>query len=145
METDVAILNFLNRDNDSLHVFASKLQIPSDSAPLLVKKPLLSSNRPLELENNDFSSSESQRILEEYQMEKDIMYQCEAKLLISDPGNEDCQRQIIQHSTSDEDDDLESVPLPPSQYSNNIIELSESTLQVCLDLCFFNLNFPRGR
>jgi hypothetical protein len=139
IETDLAILNFLQRENDSLNGFTSKLQMTPNSPPLIAKKPgtnsFLSSNPQNGLRDKGFKFHENKEILDAYQIDKEEIYESDLNLSRANLDDKSSDRRNIKvinifHSVELDENEVESVPLPPSQYSNNVIELSESTLQV---------------
>ena len=157
--TDHAISNFLQRENDSFHEFLSKLEIPPHSSPSINKtlpiQSLLLSNSQIESIasvrsigsigsiDQEYNTHENIKIIEDYELEKKEMLQnnfYHSRRTDSSFGNITSPK--ILSSKSEEEDldenEVESVPLPPSQYSNNVIELSESTVKVFSFSFFLN-------
>lgn len=150
--TDHAINNFLQRENDSFHEFLSKLELPPHPSPSMNKtlpiQSLLLSNSQIESIasirslgstgsvgsiDQEYNAHENIKILEDYQLEKKEMSQNNShhsRRIESSFGN-DTSPKILSSKSEDLDiNEVESVLLPPSQYSNNVIELSESTVKV---------------
>jgi hypothetical protein len=121
-----AIDRFLQRENLSLFHFSTHLQISDHSLLANFSKKGARNGGDDDLLNliqeRDKLPNQNHVILQEYHLEMNL----QSKFADVAKGEN------VLVELSEEDNEMESLSLPPTQYSNNIVELSDSLLQVSL-------------